>query len=419
MLDSHKRPFIIPTGHSSRDAWLRWHPFWYMIFYAMLVFALILSLSEGSHSSESLALLLGLSGLFGVWYAFCIAPLSQYVRYHLLISTGYLIIGWGVWFELTLLDSSYMFLLFGLYPQISFLRPMPWKIVDVLILTALSFWRLELLLRSVDSSLLIILATTGVGILLTLFIEAIIRQSRERQQLIRKLEKAHHELAIAERQAGVTEERQRLAHEIHNTLVQGFTGVVMHLEAAEGVLSTDVNTLHLHLDQARRTARENLAEARRVLWALQPEAFNYTSLSEMLTNLTRYWSEENSISASSIIIGMSRSLRPEIKVTLLRAAQETLTNVSKYAHATQVTLTLSYRENIIVLDVQDNGCGFDTAQLDAFPSKQLSRGFGLKALYERVRQLSGTLSIESTLGEGTTITVTLPALSNEPHLLKQ
>src|SRR5581483_5655990 len=156
-------------------AWLRLLPLWYAIFYVMLVFATILTLLETSPLSASSAAIIGLSALLGIWYGFCMAPLSQRLRRHLLLALGYLAIGWGLWFWLTLFDSSYMFLLFGLYPQVFFFRSMPWKIVDAVILTVLSLWRQVLLLKGFDGSLFSTLAATICGIIMTLFIEAIIR----------------------------------------------------------------------------------------------------------------------------------------------------------------------------------------------------------------------------------------------------
>src|SRR5579859_1849852 len=266
---SHKQPATIPAVLAPQQAWHRWMPVWYGVFYVVLLFTTLFSQRKEAHASGPLVVLLGLSALLGIWYGFCIpTSFSQYMRSHALVSTGYLLIGWGIWFGLILLDPTYMFLLFGLYPQIFVLRPVPWNIIDAIILTILTLWRRVTSLESVNSDTLFIIAATIAGILFALFIDAIIRQSRERQRLISELEQARQELAIAERQAGVTEERQRLAHEIHDTLIQGFTSVVMHLEAADGALSEDVTLVQRHLDQARRTARENLAEARRLLWAL-------------------------------------------------------------------------------------------------------------------------------------------------------
>ena len=401
-----------PTQH----AWQRWLPLWYAVFYVLLAFATTLSLGEASHSLGLSLALLGLSVLLGIWFGLCMVPRFQSWRNRPFLAMGYLALGWAIWFGLTLLNPYYLFLLFGLYPQIFFFLPLPWKIIDVLILTVLTLWRQVLLLGTIDGNLLITLIASACGILMTLFIEAIVRQSRERHRLIRELEGTRHELAVAERRAGVTEERQRLAREIHDTLVQGFTSIVMHLEAAEGALPSDMRALQRHVDQARRTARENLAEARRLMWALQPEALDRASLPEVLAKLTRSWSEENRITASAAITGTSRSLRPEIEVTLLRAAQEALANAGKYAHASQVMVTLSYMEDVVVLDVQDDGRGFDTIQLLTPLAGQIAGGFGLKALRERAEQLGGTLSIESTPGEGTTIAIALPAVSNESFL---
>jgi signal transduction histidine kinase len=190
----------------------------------------------------------------------------------------------------------------------------------------------------------------------------------------------------------------------------------MHLETADVSFPDDLSTLQFHIDLARRTARENLVEARRLLWALQPAVLDRASLMEALTALTKRWSEESGVTASATITGTPQALRPEIEVTLLRAAQEALANARKHAQANQLSLTLSYIDETVALDVQDDGVGFDPSQLCISPVEQHSGGFGLKSLRERVEQLGGTLSIESAPGEGTTIAVALPALSKPPSL---
>ncbi|GHO98087.1 two-component sensor histidine kinase [Reticulibacter mediterranei] len=394
-------------------AWLRFLPLWYGIFYVMLAFTTALALLDASPRSVAVcAAILGLSALLASWYAICIVPRFQRIRYRPLIALVYLVVGWGLWFWLTLYHPVYQFLLFGLYPQVFFFRPLPWKIFDAIILTIFSLALQVLLLNGFDATLLITLAATICGILMTFFIEAIIRQSRNRHQLLQELAATRHELALAERRAGVMEERQRLAREIHDTLVQGFTSIVMHLEAAEEALPSEKQTVQKHFDQARRTARENLLEARRLMWALQPKVLDHAQLPEVLAHLAEQWSQEHHVAACTTITGTSFPLRPEIEVILLRATQEALTNIGKHAHACVVTVTLSYMEDEIVLDVQDDGCGFD---LEALPtSRPATSGFGLQALRERVEQAGGMLSVESTPGEGTTIAVALPAMNNEP-----
>ena len=217
----------------------------------------------------------------------------------------------------------------------------------------------------------------------------------------------------AGRQAGVLRERQRMAQEIHDTLAQGFTSIVMNLEAAEGILPPDAAQARHYLDQARHTARESLTEARRLVWALRPEALKSATLPEALGRLTERWSEESCITADVTVTGSPRPLSPEIETTLFRMAQEALANVRKHARASRVALTLSYMGGCVALDARDDGIGFDPFQASAEARDRTSGGFGLKGMRERVEQAGGSLSVESTPGEGTTLAVELPATAPE------
>lgn len=208
---------------------------------------------------------------------------------------------------------------------------------------------------------------------------------------------------------GVVRERQRLSHEIHDTLAQGFTSIVMNLEAAEGTLPSEPETAHQYIDQARSIARESLAEARRLMWALRPDTPERSSLHDTLARLAESWAERSSVDASAVVTGAPHSLTPEIEVTLLRVAQEALNNCRKYAQASQVMITLSYMKNLVTLNVQDDGVGFDPDQLrTSEPGAQSTGGFGLVGMRERVEQLRGTLLLESAPGEGSTLMVAIP-----------
>ena len=209
-------------------------------------------------------------------------------------------------------------------------------------------------------------------------------------------------------QAGVSSERQRLAQEIHDTLAQAFTSIVMKLEAAEESLDSNPSSVQRFLEGARSIARESLAEARRLMWALRPESLERSSLSEALASLAERWSEECGVGASTTVTGTPHPLTPDIEVTLMRVAQEALTNCRKYAQARQVTLTLSYMNNLVALNVQDDGVGFDPDQLHPDSSDQSTGGFGVMGMRERVEQLRGTLLVESAFGEGTTLMVAIP-----------
>ena len=215
----------------------------------------------------------------------------------------------------------------------------------------------------------------------------------------------------AGRQAGVLRERQRMAHEIHDTLAQGFTSIVMNLEAAEGDVPATSSRAQHHLEQARLTARESLTEARRLVWALRPEPLENASLPEALQRLAGRWTEESGISATVSTTGTPHPLPSEVEATLFRVAQEALNNVRKHARGvSRAALTISYMGDTVALDARDDGAGFDPAREVEKKRDRDSGGFGLKGMRERVEGAGGILSIESAPGEGSTLAVELPVV---------
>ncbi|MET7278613.1 sensor histidine kinase [Kribbella sp. NPDC005582] len=205
--------------------------------------------------------------------------------------------------------------------------------------------------------------------------------------------------ATLQRQLGVSDERERLAREIHDTLAQGLTGIITQLQAAEH--ATDDRRPH-HLNAAIGLARESLREARRSVNALRPEPLQSAALSDALANVTHHWSTRHSIPAAFTLTGTPAPLSEEVESTLLRAAQEALANVAKHARATRVGVTLSFLDAHAALDIHDNGTGF-TPKPDSDDG-----GFGLIAMRQRVEALGGLLSVESEPGRGTTVAVIVP-----------
>lgn len=206
------------------------------------------------------------------------------------------------------------------------------------------------------------------------------------------------------RAAGVAAERQRLAHEIHDTLAQGFTSIVTQLEAADQALDADPASAAAHLDRARRTARESLGEARRTVEALRPRPLEQASLAEALRAVAMRWraAQQRSTAINVVVDGAPTSGAPAIDAALLRVAQEALTNVGRHADARTVNLTLSYLDDLILLDIQDDGSGFDAA--DGTRHGDVSAGgYGLLVMRERMAAIGGDLVVESTPGEGTTV----------------
>lgn len=324
--------------------------------------------------------------------------------------------GWAIWFRLTAFDPVYLFVLVGLYPQVFSLAPLFVKLLGALLLTTLSVLQQFMIIGGLSENLFFTLGAAVAGIITALFIQAIVDQSQKRQSLIDELQTTRNALAASERQAGIMHERQRLAHEIHDTLAQGFTSIVMHLEAAEAQIPDELSSMRRQIEQACRTARENLVETRRLLLDLQPVILDHATLPEALTQLTERWAKESGITTGLSITGTSLSLRPELEVTLLRSAQEALANVRKHSKASKVTITLSYMNDTVALDVHDDGIGFDTKCLNFFSIEQPNGGFGLNALNERIKLLGGMFSVESAPTEGTTIAVALPAIRDQPQL---
>jgi signal transduction histidine kinase len=228
----------------------------------------------------------------------------------------------------------------------------------------------------------------------------------------RKLETAlaenaglHEQLLTQAREAGVLDERQRMAREIHDTLAQGLTGIITQLQAAEQA-AADPGEWRRHFAAATGLARDSLTEARRSVDALRPEALETARLSGAVTAVAERWSVMHDIAVQVTTTGNERPLSPAAESALLRAAQEALANVAKHAQATRVGLTLSYMERQVALDVRDDGAGFDRA---AAAPERVGGGFGLVAMRQRIEALAGTLQVESEPGEGTAISACVPA----------
>lgn len=209
----------------------------------------------------------------------------------------------------------------------------------------------------------------------------------------------HRQLLAQAREAGVLDERQRMAREIHDTLAQGLTGIITQLQAAEQA-SQDPPERRRHFDAAVTLARESLTEARRSVHALRPEALEQARLGEALTGVARRWSERSGVPAQVTVTGTVRPLPSEAESALLRTAQEALANVAKHAAATRVGVTLSYMDDEVVLDVRDDGRGFQPPPAAGTPEPS---GFGLVAMRQRIEGVRGTLDVESEPGQGTAI----------------
>ncbi|MCX4685388.1 sensor histidine kinase [Kitasatospora purpeofusca] len=263
-----------------------------------------------------------------------------------------------------------------------------------------------------------------VGVLLALS-EVADRLSRQRKRANAELAEAnrrlsgmlaenaglHAQLLVQAREAGAADERRRFAQEMHDTVAQGLAGIVTQLQAAEQVRERSAADADRHLANAVGLARESLTQARRAVHALRPPELERAALPEAIAELVEQWRERNSAAAALTVTGEARPLHPEVEVTLLRIAQESLANAGRYARASRVGLTLSYMPGLVTLDVRDDGVGFDPRAEPA--SRATGGGYGLDVMRRRVGRLAGRLDLETEPGAGTTVSATLPAISAE------
>lgn len=243
-------------------------------------------------------------------------------------------------------------------------------------------------------------STFAVGSVLSVALHRTVRMAREQAALVRKLEATREELAESERSRGVLEERTRLAGEIHDTLAQGFTSIV--LLARGGTRSAEPGEALASIETA---AEKYLAEARRIVRAAQPHELEGASLHQALEREVAA-SLPPAVRGRFRVVGTPLVLTGDIEVTLLRATQEALRNIRAHAKATEVEVTLSYLDDTVALDVRDDGIGFAPGEVSDRGS--LTGGQGLHNLSQRAKLLAGHLTIESGEARGSVLSLLLP-----------
>ena len=210
-----------------------------------------------------------------------------------------------------------------------------------------------------------------------------------------------NEFAEQSRQAAVLEERNRLARDIHDTLAQGFTGVIVQLEALEDAIACcRRKEANEHLRRAGDLARQSLNEARRSVHALRPQALQRGNFWEALKGIVKNTTAGTALHTTFNLRGKLRNLPQYWQENLLHIGQEALTNSLKYAHPRNFETRLIFNAKELRLELRDDG--------DGFKVKARHDGFGLAGMRERVEQMGGNLTISSRRGKGTKIAVTVP-----------
>jgi PAS domain S-box-containing protein len=214
-----------------------------------------------------------------------------------------------------------------------------------------------------------------------------------------------NEFAEQSRQAAILEERNRLARDIHDTLAQGFTGVIVQLEAVEDAIACcRRKEANEHLKRASELARLSLNEARRSVHALRPQALQGANFWEALKGLIKNTTAGTTLHTTFNLRGKLRHLPLTWQENLLHIGQEALTNALKYAHPRNFETRLTFNSKELRLELRDDGDGFEV--------KERHDGFGLAGMRERVEQMGGNLKVTSSRGKGTRVVVTLPYNGN-------
>ncbi|MFF8289980.1 sensor histidine kinase [Streptomyces sp. NPDC016309] len=307
------------------------------------------------------------------------------------------------WLVLLALTPDGLWLAFPLYFLLLHLLPARWALPAVAATAAaaiMSYVRHGAPLN--PGAVIGPLLGAAVAVATVLGYQALYRESERHRRLAEELTSTRAELAAAERHAGTLAERERLAREIHDTLAQGLSSIQLLLRAAGRALPDGSPVAAGHIERARWTAQDNLAEARRFVRALAPADLERGSLAAALERLCDTGGPGPRARFS--VSGTPVPLPTPYEVALLRIAQSALANTVRHAEAARVEITLTFMDASVSLDVVDDGKGFDPGS----PAPSPGSGFGLRAMRSRARSLGGTFTVESSPGQGTAVAAALP-----------
>ncbi|MEI2775042.1 MAG: sensor histidine kinase [Tetrasphaera sp.] len=325
---------------------------------------------------------------------------------------------WGV---AVLVSPAFVWVAFTLWLLAGHLLPLRWAVVfSVAVLTVV------VLVPPLSGQPWSIAGVVGpsVGALFALVLSRgqvlLARDALERARLVDSLVAAQSETASlqtqllqVQREAGVLAERTRLSRDIHDTLAQGFSSIVLLARGSAGV--PDEGGLRDVLGGIERTAGDNLAESRRIVAALAPKSLVDSGLGAALRALLDDLAQAG-IGTRLRLDQENPRLPTDAEVALLRTAQGALANVRAHSGARTVVVTVAGSDTEVRLDVVDDGTGFDPSQLGEPPHTPAHGGYGLLGMRSRLRELGGDLVVESAPGDGTAISAHLPIASARPQL---
>lgn len=340
----------------------------------------------------------------------------------------------ALWLALVAISGEFAWVAFALFFLQMHLLPRRWGIAAVALtagVVVLALWRHGGTGPLAPATVLGPLFGAAFALVTASAYAALYAEAEAQRAAADELRRTRAELAESQHRAGVLAERERLAREIHDTLAQGFSSIVlMGRSAAKALDDGDSAAARERLGIVQATAADSLAEARAFVRGLaspalversaaepKPEAGASSpphprALPDALRALCERTAAESSARGTGLecrfeLDGEPRPLAPAAEETLLRAAQASLANVWAHAQASTAVVSLAYLDGEVTLDVFDDGTGFDPATLPSEPRAD-GTGFGLHGLRDRVEGIGGTLTLESAPEEGTVVAVRLP-----------
>lgn len=282
--------------------------------------------------------------------------------------------------------------------------PFAWAVGTVAVMTALLTTAWQRISDGFDA--VQVAGPIGIALVTVLAYRALDLESQARQDLVDRLLDAQDKLAEEQHRTGALAERTRLSREIHDSVGQGLSSINLLLQAADQDWVSHPERARDHVRTAASTARDGLDEVRRVVRDLAPAGLSVGDSVEALPAALRRAAAQAGpdMRVELRVDGDPGAVPAEVAAALVRTARGALANVREHAHATRVALTLTYHVDEVVLDVRDDGRGFDPTQV----TTQGTRGRGLSGIHDRAAALGGVAYIESAPGEGTTVSVHLP-----------
>jgi two-component system sensor histidine kinase DegS len=203
-------------------------------------------------------------------------------------------------------------------------------------------------------------------------------------------------------------ERQRLARQIHDGPAQSLTNLILQAEICERLFDTDPVQARVELGNLKNATNATFQKIRDFILTLRPMMLDDLGLVPTLKQYIQDFEEKSDLSVNYAVMGRETQLPPYSEVTIFRVIQELLTNVDRHAHATNVQVSLDFRDRLVVASVEDDGSGFDYGEVQG--ASQQRRGLGLATIQERTELLGGDVQVESRIGRGTKVRIEIPAI---------